>query len=313
MSQPSPELISNILKAFDAVFGLHPGFRPAHAKGIFCAGTFTPGPAADTLTSAPHATRPSTPVIVRFSNSTGIPTIPDLDPHASPRGIAVRFMLADHVHTDIIAHSQNGFPVRTGEEFLEFLTAVANSPPTAPHPNAIEKFLGSHPPALHFVTAPKPPAASFTREKYFAANAWHFVNAQGDTQFGRFKILPADGTEYLSPEEAAKESPNYLFEEIPARLAKSPATMKLLVQLAAPGDVVDDSTNVWPDSRPELEFGTFTLTKKLDENDPELKKIIFDPIPRVDGILPSRDPLIEVRSELYILSGRRRRAAGAAK
>jgi hypothetical protein len=31
-----------ILDAFDAVFGLHPSFRPAHAKGLMCSGTFTP-------------------------------------------------------------------------------------------------------------------------------------------------------------------------------------------------------------------------------------------------------------------------------
>ena len=37
--------------------------------------------------------------------------------------------------------------------------------------------------------------------------------------------------------------------------------------------------------------------------------IIFDPIPRVDGIEPSNDPLFELRAAIYLLSGRRRRAA----
>src|SRR4029077_18563263 len=78
------------------------------------------------LTRAPHARKPSTLVTVRYSDSTGVPTIPDNDPQRSgPRGIAVRFHLADHAHTDIVAHSTNGFPVRTGEEFLEFLRAAA--------------------------------------------------------------------------------------------------------------------------------------------------------------------------------------------
>jgi catalase len=43
--------------------------------------------------------------------------------------------------------------------------------------------------------------------------------------------------------------------------------------------------------------------------DPEMRKIIFDPIPRVEGIDPSDDPLFEVRAALYLLSGRRRRSA----
>src|SRR5512135_3486606 len=110
----NPAFAKDVLDALDAASGVHPGFRPAHAKGLMCSGTFTPSPEAAKLTRAPHATRPSTPVTVRFSDSTGVPTIPDNDPQRSgPRGIAVRFQLGDHIHTDIVAHSANGFPVRT--------------------------------------------------------------------------------------------------------------------------------------------------------------------------------------------------------
>src|SRR5262245_56503867 len=84
-------LAEQLLDALDAISGLHPGFRPAHAKGLMCSGTFTPSPEASKLTRAPHANRPSTPVTVRYSDSTGVPTIPDNDPKRSgPRGIAVR-------------------------------------------------------------------------------------------------------------------------------------------------------------------------------------------------------------------------------
>jgi hypothetical protein len=122
----NPALAQQLLDALDALSGLHPGFRPAHAKELMCAGMFMPSPEAANLTRAPHASRPSTAVTVRYSNATGVPTIPDNDPARSgPRGIAIRFHLAEHVHTDIVAHSTNGFPVRTGEEFLEFLRAAA--------------------------------------------------------------------------------------------------------------------------------------------------------------------------------------------
>jgi len=66
-------LSNNLLKEFDAIFGFHPGFRPAHAKGQMLTGTFTPTPAAATLSRAPHFNRPSTPVTARFSDGTGIP------------------------------------------------------------------------------------------------------------------------------------------------------------------------------------------------------------------------------------------------
>ena len=73
-------LSQDILQQFDAIFGLHPGFRPAHAKGILLSGTFTPSADAASLTRAPHMSRQSTPVTVRFSDATGIPAIPDNAP-----------------------------------------------------------------------------------------------------------------------------------------------------------------------------------------------------------------------------------------
>ena len=86
-------LSNQILQKFEAVFGAHPGFRPAHAKGIMLNGSFTPTPEAASLSKAPHLNRPSTPATVRFSNSTGIPVIPDNDPNADPRGLRSAFIL----------------------------------------------------------------------------------------------------------------------------------------------------------------------------------------------------------------------------
>ena len=304
----NPGLIQELLDTLDALAGLHPGFRPAHAKGLMCAGTFVPSPEAAKLTRAPHASRPTTPVTVRYSNSTGVPTIPDNDPARSgPRGIAVRFYLADHLHTDIVAHSTNGFPVRTGEEFLEFLRAAAAA--GAGKPEEMGAFLAAHPQAKRFVEAPKPIPTSFTREAFFAVTSFKFTNAEGASRHGRFRIRPEEGTAYLSAEDTAAQSDNFLFDEIGQRLTKSAVQLGVFVQLAGDGDDVANASMPWPEDRPEVRFGTITLTARVDDNEPERRKIIFDPIPRVDGIDSSGDPLAEVRSELYLLSGRRRRAA----
>jgi catalase len=273
-----------------------------------CTGTFSPSPHAAGLTRAPHATRPATPVTVRYSNSTGIPTIPDNDPARSgPRGIAVRFHLAGHVHTDIVAHSTNGFPVRTGEEFLEFLRAAAAF--GAGKPEALGAFLVAHPGARRFVEAPKPIPTSFAREAFFAVTSFQFTSAQGVSRHGRFRIRPEAGTQYLSDEQAAAKSADFLFDELGPRLASGPIRLGVIVQLAGDGDDVTDSSVPWPEGRTEVPFGTITLTDRVDDTVPERRKIIFDPIPRVDGIDLSGDPLSEVRSEIYLLSGRRRRAA----
>jgi catalase len=303
----NPALTQQLLDAFDQLQGLHPGFRPAHAKGLMCSGVFTPSAEASKLTRAPHANSPSTPVTVRYSDETGLPNIPDNDPaHSGPRGIAIRFHLDQHVHTDIIAHSFDGFPVRTGEEFLEFLRAAAAF--GAGKPAAMGAFLASHPMAKQFI-APKPIPTSFAREAFFAGTAFKFTNSKGVSRHGRFRIRPDAGTDYLSDEAAAAKSPNFLFDELGPRLSKEPVKLGIFVQMAEPGDEVADASTPWPANRAEIPFGTVMLTARVDDQVPERRKIIFDPLPRVDGIDASGDPLTQVRADIYLLSGRRRRSA----
>jgi catalase len=305
-------LSREIIEAFDkANAGVHPGFRPAHAKGILLTGWFTPSAEAASLTRAPHLQRNSTPVTVRFSNFAGIPTVADNDPQgAGPRGLAVRFHLAEHVHTDIVGHSVDAFPVRTAEDLLRFLDALTATEPAGSHPNAIERFLGAHPAAMRFVQTPKPIPTSFAKESFFAVSAFKFTNAGGLSRFGRYRIVPVAGNEYLDEAEAASRNPNFLFDEIRERAAKEPVRFRVAVQLAEDGDTVDDATVRWPEERPQIQFGEISSQEIAPNNAAEQQHIIFDPIPRVDGIEASADPLFEPRANVYLMSGRRRRAAG---
>ena len=303
------EILAEVLDIFDKLAGgIHPGFRPVHARGLMAAGTFVPTPATAGLTRAPHAAGPSIPVTVRFSIAPGVPTAAQNEV-TGPQGMAVRFHLGDHVHTDIVAHSHDGFPTRTGDEFLQFLRAAVASGPDAPTPPPIAAFLATHPAAKAFVEAPKPLPASFARQAYFAVTAFRFTNRNGASRFGRFRIRPVAGAEFLSAEQGAKKTTDYLDVEMSKRLATGPAEFRVLVQLAEPGDVVDNATVRWPATRTEIEFGTITLTKLVDESAPDPRKIIFDPLPRVDGIDSAGDPLTEFRADIYLLSGRRRRKA----
>jgi catalase len=306
------ELSHSIIEVFDKVNrGVHAGFRPAHAKGILLKGSFRASADAPSLTRAPHVQRDSVPVTVRFSDFAGIPTIPDNDQNASPRGCAIRFHLAEHVHTDIVAHSVDAFPVRTAEELLAFLTAVISTDPAGPHPNAIEQFLSVQPAALQFVQMPKPIPASFAKESFFAVSAFKFTNVSGASRFGRYRILPEAGADYLDGPAAAANTPNFLFDEIRARISKDPVGFRVVVQLAQDGDAVDDATIRWPETRKQVTLGEIILTEIAPNDEAEQQQIIFDPIPRVDGIEVSGDPLFEPRANVYLMSGRRRRGVSS--
>lgn len=272
-------------------------------------GTFTPATKAKELSTAPHFHSPSTPVTVRFSNSTGIPQIPDTSPDANPRGLSIRFNLGEHVHTDIIAQSTPFFPTRTGAEFLGFLKALSASPPGTASPSPVEKFLGANPAALAFVQAPKPAPSSFAKEAFYAVNALKFVDAQGKGTYFRYHILPAAGEGHLDEVATKEKGPDFLYDELQRRVTEERVVFRVMAQLAEEGDEINDATVHWPESRPLVELGTVKIGTVLPDNAKEQKKIIYDPIPRVKGIEPSDDPLLEMRAAVYLISGKERRAA----
>ncbi|KAF3039113.1 hypothetical protein E8E11_005750 [Didymella keratinophila] len=284
-------------------------FRPAHAKGHLLTGTFTPTSSASALSSAPHCNASSMPITVRFSSSTGLPQIRDTDAQANPRGIAIRFHLPDvdgrRQHTDIIAHSTKYFPTRTGAEFLEFLHA-AGGPNAA---EAVPEFLGRHPETARFLQDPKPSPVSFATEKFFGVNAFKFIK-NGKVTTLRYRIVPVGGEAHLDAEALKSKSPTYLFDELPERLKLGPFEFKLLAQIADDGDVTDNATVIWPEERKVVELGILKVEKTLGEEESRVqqKQIIFDPIPRVEGVEASDDPLLEMRASIYLISGKQRRA-----
>lgn len=218
--------------------------------------------------------------------------------------MGIRFVLGDdgHRHTDIIAHSTAFFPVRTGEGFLKLLTAIGDG--------TIGRFLEENPAAAAFVNDPKPSPSSFATEKYYAVNAFILVSGEGQRTSVRYRIL-VEKSSVLSESDLTTKSASYLYEELPERLAQGPIVFKLLAQIAQEGDVTDDATVHWPEEREMVELGSITLDEIESEtlSREQEKHMILDPIPRVDGIEPSDDPLLAIRAALYLLSGRERRAA----
>ncbi|KAF3916133.1 Catalase [Arthrobotrys entomopaga] len=294
-----------LVKGLQGAFGQHPGYRPAHAKGSLVTGTFTPTPTAGKLSKAQHFTSPSTPITIRFSNSTGIPVIPDTDPNASPRGLGIRFHLGGRKHTDIVAHSTPFFPVKTGEVFLAFLGALGAGG------NTLNAFLGTHPETLAFIQAPKPTTESFFGLSYFGVNAFKLIADDGTVTYVRYRVRPTIDIPALSAEALKEKSPNFLFEELPERLKGGPVEFTLEAQIAEEGDVTNDATVHWPEERKVEQLGTLSLVavEEAGKNEADQKYIIYDPVPRIDGVEPSDDPLIDMRASVYLISGRERRAA----
>jgi catalase len=285
-----PEMVDTL----HSVFGDHHA-RAIHTKGIMLEGTFKPAPSASSVSTAPHLQKNAVPVLVRFSNFAGVPTISDTD------GLAIRFQLPDGSSTDIVAHSFNGFPTRNADQFRELMQAIAASGDTAPKPTELDAYLGSHPIAKNFLTSLKPAPVSYATLPYFGVNAFKFTNAAGKVTYGRYQIVPVAPAEYLPDAQAKAEPANYLAEEIVQRVKKGAVQLKLLLQIASDRDDVDDPSIAWPDSRSKVELGLLTVTSAVPEQEVAQKKIVFMPNSLPKGIAVE-DQMVNFRSATYAVS-----------
>src|SRR5262245_20802464 len=138
----SGHVIAQLVEAMRALAGSHPGFRPVHAKGIVCSGTFHGAPDARHVSRALHLQGQAVPTVIRFSNASGDPGVHD--GLANERVLSVKFQLPDGQSADILANSIEGFPVRTPEDLLAFLWTQLPDPVTGqPVPEALSRFLDS--------------------------------------------------------------------------------------------------------------------------------------------------------------------------
>jgi catalase len=300
-------VIAQLVEAMRALAGSHPGFRPAHAKGIVCSGTFRGSPEARRVSRAPHLQGQAVPTVIRFSNASGNPDVHD--GLANTRALSVKFQLPDGTSADVLANSIEGFPVRTPEDFLAFLRAQLPDPVTGqPAPEAVPHFLDSHPTARAFIARlmQKPVPASYGQASYHAEHAFRFTAADNTSRFGRYRWIPEAGEASLSPDEASTRSANFLREELESRLQNGPVVFRLLVQLAGESDPTDDVTALWPADRPLVELGRLEVTGISPTGAADERRLVFDPTNQTDGIELSADPMLLARSAAYALSYDRR-------
>ncbi len=297
MSTPAPQ---QMVDALYSAFGDNHS-RAVHAKGIMALGTFEPTAEAATLTKAALFSGKSLPVMVRFSNFTGIPNIPDNIGDANPRGFALKFTLADGTTSDVVSHSFNGFPTATTEEFRELLLAIGASGAGVAKPTSLDKFLAAHPIATTFLTTQKPPAVSYATLSYYGVNAFEYTAANSQKSFVRYRFVPRDGEAFVPAADLPAKGPNYLQEELPQRLAKAPVLFDWCAQISGPGDVIGDPSIAWPESRRLVKLGTVRIDRLAPDPAATEKATMFRPLDVPAGIEPA-DPMLGVRQAAYPLS-----------
>jgi catalase len=295
-AEDKPPVETQLVDVMNKLFGVHAGYRANHAKGIVAEGTFKASAEAATLSKAALFNGTDVPVTIRFSDATGVPTIPDGAGNANPHGFALKFHVPGAGDTDMALISLHYFPVGTGEDFLGLLTAIATK--------QAEAFIKEHPNVPKASSTAATPD-SFADEQYFGINAFVFVDKAGHKQAVRY-IMEPEKVVHLTAEEAGKQTPNFLMEEFPKRVAAKPVVFHFKAQLAGPTDQTKDGSQPWPDTNKVVDLGVLTIDKVVPNSAEAEKPLLFIPNALIDGIEESDDPLIDVRSGAYAVSYSRR-------
>ena len=295
---------TQIVDALNKLYGVHPGFRANHAKGLVVEGSFTPSAEAAKLSRSPLFAGPAVRVTARFSDAGGLPDVSDGSPQANPHGLAIKYHLPGGGETDMVLNSLKFFPVATPEDFRDLQLAAASSPPGAPMSAQLKDFLAKHPSVPKALATLGTPA-SLAQEQYNGIDAFIFVDAAGRRQPIRYIVSP-EKVVHLSAADAAKQAPDFLMQELPQRLARGPVKFQVRAQLAASSDPTKDATQPWPADRKVVDLGTLTISKAVENSLDAQKKLLFLPGRLTVGIEVSDDPLINARDGAYAVSFGRR-------
>ena len=171
---------TQLVDVFNKLFGVHPGFRANHAKGVVVEGSFTASPDAAGAEQGRDLHRRENPrhrALLRLDRRAR--TSRTATPNANPHGISIKYPSAGrqrHRHGDQFAaflpgRDRRGLPSPCSPRFRKArrmrLTRRRSRQFVSTHPSV--------PAALATVHTPD----SFADEEYFGINAFVFVNKDG--------------------------------------------------------------------------------------------------------------------------------------
>src|SRR5882672_3769552 len=214
---------------FEEVYGVHPGFRRNHAKGVGVSGFFESNGKGVRLSKAAVFRPGRVPVLGRFSLGGGQPYATDSE--SAVRGLGLQFPLPDGELWRTAMIHLPVFPFRTPEAFYENLFASRPDPSTGqPDPAKMQAFLARHPEtaeALKFIKS-QPASSGFGDSTFHGLNAFRFINAAGESTPVRWILTPAQPLSAANAAPASQDK-DFLFDALIAQIHRRPLQWNLIV------------------------------------------------------------------------------------
>lgn len=303
---------AKMVDQFEATFGKFAGYRRSGAKGVCATGEFTGSAEGRALSAASAFSGQPVPVVMRFSVGGANPNAPDNA--RSQRNMALQFNLPGGETWQMGNISAPVFGAASPEQFLGRLQSLQPDPATkAADPAKVKAFADANPEVLlqgrYFAAQPVP--ASFGSINYWGVNAFAFVNARGEKQFGKWIFEPAGGVQTLTDDEAKAKGAAFLFGDLRQRVAAGPVAFNFNLQLAQPGDRIDSAVVPLPDERKKVSLGRLVVKSVQADTSGDCLTITYNPMVLPKGVEPSADPMLAARAAPYVVGLGRRLVEGA--
>ncbi|KQQ60217.1 catalase [Pseudomonas sp. Leaf127] len=273
-----------------------PGFRRAHGKGLCYAATFRPTEAGRALSRARAFSQAEVPVVGRFSVGSGNPFATD----DSSKVISMALLMTtdDQQQWRMAMNNQPFFATHDAEGFLALQKATAPDPATGkPDPERLAQFLTQYPEAKKFLERARqaPAPGSYAGVNFNGINAFYLTSEHGNRVPVRWSLRAHDSFKERDPQAG----PDYLFQDLKDKLANTPLYWDFVLQVAQPGDPVDDPSQPWPEDRQHVVAGTVEVTAVSDQATGACRDVNFDPTILPAGVEVSNDPILSARSAAY--------------
>lgn len=303
---------TTMVNQFEATFGKFEGYRRSGAKGICATGEFVGSAEGRAISSSSAFSGQKIPVIVRFSVGGANPKVADNG--KGQRNMALQFDLPGG---EVWQHGNINAPVfgaANPQQFLGRLASLQPDPATkAADPAKVKAFADANPEVLiqgrYFASQPVP--ASFGNVNYWGVHGFIFTSASGQKTAGKWIFEPVGGVQGLSDDDAKAKGPSFLFDDLRQRVAAGNVAFNFNLEVAQPGDKLDNATVPLPEGRRKVTLGQLKLTSVSADAGGACLTINFDPNRMPKGVEGAGDPMLAARTAPYVLGLGRRLGEGA--
>jgi catalase len=306
-----PDPIS-MVNQFEMTAGKFEGFRRSGAKGVCASGEFVGSPEGKSISSSSAFSGNVIPVIVRFSVGGANPKA--ADNAKTQRNLALQFNLPNNEFWQMGNISAPVFGAATPEQLFGRLQSLQADPITkTADPAKVKAFAEANPAVLlqgkYFASKPVP--ASYASTNYWGVHGFGFTNANNEKVWGKWVFEPVNGVQTLSDEDAKSKGPNFLFDELRQRVAAGKASFNFNLEIAQPGDVLDNATIPLPEGRKKITLGVLKIVSLSADSTGPCLNITFDPNIMPKGVEGAPDPMLRARTAPYAISLGRRITEGS--